>query len=267
MWHGDSIDLMEQMPDRSVDMVLCDLPYGTTACKWDVVIPFEKLWEQYKRVVKKNGAIVLFGAQPFTSLLITSNLRMFKYEWVWCKNMATGFASAKYKPMRTHEDILVFCDGKTTYNPILEPTISQITKDFVKRGTKHKSRPQTSPHSFGLKNEYKETEYRCMVYPKSTQRFDCVPRKSGTLHPTQKPVDLLEYLIKTYTNETETVLDNCMGSGSTGVACMRINRVFWGIEKEREYYEIANKRVFDAAFVNYAKVGAGETAIQEDWTK
>ena len=240
---GDCLEVMKDIPDKSIDMILCDLPYGTTACKWDVIIPFEPLWEQYERVIRKEGAIVLFGSQPFTSNLIMSNARRFKYEWVWYKNMPTGFQYAKYRPMSNHENILVFGKGKTTYNKILQQTKSEIVKRNAKSGKKRVFKGDDSEQSFNLKNNGSVSEFSEWVNPTTVQEFNCVPKSQGSIHPTQKPVALMEYLIKTYTNEGEIVLDNCMGSGTTGVACKNTNRNFIGIELDETYFNIAKERI------------------------
>ena len=226
--NGDCLSLMSSIPDGSVDAIICDLPYGTTACKWDTVIPFDPLWAHYKRVIKPNGAIVLFGSQPFTSALVMSNPKWFKYEWVWRKPKGTGHLNAKNQPMRDKEDILVFCAGKSAYNPQLSA------------GACFKNKRGSNAGAYG-KHEAINYENSGFRYPKQVIEFDVVGR--GTLHPTQKPVALLEYLIRTYTNEGETVLDNTMGSGTTGVACMNTGRNFIGIEKDVGYFEIARNRI------------------------
>ena len=237
LYHGDCLVEMANIPDGSVDLILCDLPYGTTACKWDVVIPFEPLWEYYWRVLKPNGAVVLFGSQPFTSTLVCSQISRFKYEWIWEKDAGSNFATVKYQPMKEHENVLVFCRGTTVYNQIKQERVGS-RKGKV-----------TSTTDSGRKNSVYGTqaggtvlpvpELRC---PRSIQRFD---RERGK-HPTQKPIALLEYLIKTYTDEGETVLDNTMGSGSTGVACVNTNRNFIGIEMDDKYFEIACNRIKEA---------------------
>jgi len=229
--HGDCLEKMKDIPDKSIDMILCDLPYGTTACKWDVVIPFEPLWEQYKRVIKPKGAIVLFGSQPFTSVMVTSNVRMFKYEWIWDKCRPSGFQIAKYRPMMRHENVLVFCKGTPVYN-----------RQMVLRDKPVKGRVVSSSDSSPLK--YSDGKQRVYTHknPQSILAFN-KGADGKYVHPTQKPVELCEYLIKTYTNEGETVLDNCMGSGSTGIACINTNRNFIGIEKDDKYFEIAKKRI------------------------
>lgn len=234
LMHGDCLELMAQIPDGSVDMVLCDLPYGITACKWDSVIPFEPLWTHYKRVVKKNGAIVLTAAQPFTTALISSNIGAFKYCWVWDKAKGVGFQLAKHRPMMRTEDVAVFCNGKgalANYTP-------QMTKrDSVKKSKCCKS-SDSSPlaHNDGVEREYTHK------YPTNVIEISNASQQ-GKVHPTQKPVALMEYLIRTYTNEGDTVLDNCMGSGTTGVACWNTNRSFIGIEMDKNYFEIAEKRI------------------------
>jgi site-specific DNA-methyltransferase (adenine-specific) len=245
--HGDCLELMKDIPDKSIDMILCDLPYGTTACKWDTVIPFEPLWGQYKRIIKDNGAIVLTASQPFTSALVMSNIKMFKYEWIWEKTMTSNFCQAKYQPMKYHENVLIFAKNKTIYNPIMEER-SEIGKKRLKNNGKIISGKNNITEIINFQKkpgEYKQ--YDCnKINPKSVQKFKSVPNCNGTkLHPTQKPVALMEYLIKTYTNENETVLDNCMGSGTTGVACKNLNRNFIGIEKDDKYFEIANNRIND----------------------
>lgn len=236
--HGDCLIEMQHIPDKSIDMVLCDLPYGTTACKWDVIIPFNKLWEQYRRIVKNNGAIVLFGSQPFTSLLISSNLKGFKFAWVWDKKFAANFALKKYQPQKIHEDIVVFTtSGKP---PIFN---AQLTMRSVK--IKHGANK-----SKGVLRDLKfRPEYDTKIYdtkqPESIIHVSSRSEKRG-FHPTQKPLALLEYLIKTYSNEGDTILDNTMGSGSTMVACERTNRNGIGIELEKEYFEVARRRVDEA---------------------
>lgn len=235
--HGDCLALMKDIPDGSVDMILCDLPYGTSACKWDTVIPFEPLWEQYNRIIKENGAIVLFGSQPFTSRLVVSNLTNFKYEWIWEKDAGSNFATVKYQPMKEHENVLVFGKGKTKYYPILQERIGS------RKGKKTVSVDSGRKNSvYGTKGGGLRLEVQELRCPRSIQRFN---RERG-LHPTQKPVALLEYLIRTYTNPGDLVLDNCMGSGSTGVACVNTGRSFIGMELDRGYYEIASKRINEA---------------------
>ena len=230
--HGDCLELMNDIPDKSVDMILCDLPYGVTQCKWDVIIPFDKLWEQYNRIIKNNGAVVLFGSEPFTSLLICSNLKNFKYNWIWQKNNTTGFLNAKKQPLNDNETISVFYKKQCTYNP--QMTVAEKT---YKRGMAKRSKSDC----YGEEKDFVQIDTG-LRYPKRIQYFNNNHTREK-LHPTQKPVELLEYLIKTYTNEEEVVLDNCMGSGSTGVACINTNRRFIGIEIEGKYFEIAKDRI------------------------
>lgn len=231
---GDCLDRMSEIPDGSIDLVLADPPYGTTACKWDTVIPFEPMWVHLKRVTKKNGAIVLFGSQPFTSALVMSNPKMFKYEWAWNKNTSTCFVHAKHRPLGAHENIVVFGNGRTTYNPQMTPG-----KPYY-RGELDNSGIESAPTKKGKviigKNE---TGLR---YPKTVLSIDGNNRLEH-YHPTQKPVELMEYLIKTYTNEGDTVLDFTMGSGTTGLAAKNLNRNFIGIELEPKYFDIASLRI------------------------
>lgn len=244
LMHGDCLELMREIPDGSVDMILCDLPYGTTACKWDSVIPFEPLWEQYKRVIKRNGAVVLTGAEPFSSLLRTSNLPQYKYDWVWDKVGVVGFANAKIMPLRNVESVSVFYGTTPTYNPQgLVPFRSSRTNGVTHLASNSTSKRARSDAGLAALNggRFKSDVYvqEWTNYPKQVLRF---PRETG-LHPTQKPVALMEYLIRTYTNEGETVLDNCMGSGTTGVACANTGRKFIGIEKDDKYFQIASERI------------------------
>jgi site-specific DNA-methyltransferase (adenine-specific) len=242
---GDCLELMKYIPDKSIDMILCDLPYGTTACNWDTIIPFEPLWEQYKRIIKDNGAIVLTASQPFTSALVMSNLGMFKYSWIYKKRCASNFAQAKYAPMKEHEDVLVFANGKVNYYPIKEERQGS-GKERARYAYSDKSRHASGDFVGNIKGEYdKENDSGNdeMRYPSSVQEFNNRASGDRGFHPTQKPVALCEYLIKTYTNEGDTVLDNCIGSGTTAIACINTNRNFIGIEKELKYFEIAKKRI------------------------
>ena len=239
---GDCLYIMKDIPDNSIDMILCDLPYGTTACKWDNVISFEPLWEQYNRIIKDNGAIVLFGSEPFASRLRLSNLKSYKYDWIWDKVKPSGFQVAKYRPMQRTENICVFCKSKLAYKPIMTPR-NQVKKSKVY--TKSESNP--------LKyNDEKVRVYKDK-YPQSLLKFSNACQK-GKKHPTQKPVALLEYLIKTYTNENDLVLDNCMGSGSTGVACVNTNRNFIGIELDEKYFNIAKERIENESKIKQLKI-------------
>ena len=244
---GDCLEKMKDISDGSIDLILTDPPYGTTACKWDSVIPLEPMWEQLKRIIKPNGAIVLFGGEPFSSALRMSNIKNYKYDWVWHKNMVSGIAQAKNKPIATHENIMVFSEGATVHASQSKRRMPYNPQDLVrcnktKRNHKHKDvkaggvnqRPSHKP-------EYLQ---EFTNYPRTVlSKFKSI--RNG-LHPTQKPVTLMEYLIKTYTNEGETVLDFTMGSGSTGVACLDTDRNFIGIELDPEYFKIAEKRINEA---------------------
>ena len=236
--HGDCLEKMKDIPDKSVDMILCDLPYGTTACKWDTIIPFEPLWEQYERIIKDKGAIVLTGTQPFTSNLIMSNAKWFKYEWVWNKHIPRNFINAKIMPMQKHENILVFGKGKINYYP-------QMTLRDKPVKVKNYSKGDNS--AYKLNNDGSDSRERIYTHKYPDTIIDGKwEANKGKVHPTQKPISLMEYLIKTYTNEGETVLDNTMGSGSTGVACVNTNRNFIGIELDDKYFEIAKQRISEA---------------------
>ena len=242
LWHGDCLELMKNIPDGSVDMILCDLPYGTTDCKWDSVIPFEPLWEKYNRVIKDNGAIVLFGSEPFSSSLRMSNLTMYKYDWVWDKVQGANFLNVKYQPLKNIENIMVFSKGRIT-NGIRQP-IKYNPQGVVKNNiVKTNSSDYTGTFSSSSIKKGKQYMTTGTGYPKCVIQFK---KDKSSLHPTQKPVALLEYLIKTYTNEGDVVLDNCMGSGSTGVACVNTNRRFIGIERDEGYFNIAKKRIEEA---------------------
>lgn len=230
--NGDCLIEMKNIQDKSIDMILCDLPYGMTKNAWDVVIPFDKLWSEYNRIIKDNGAIVLFGSQPFTSIMITSNLKMFRYCLVWEKNKFSDFLNSKRKPMKTNEDIAVFYKKQPTYNPqywYSTPYTRWNTQTAVDKQSNYGTHKENYVQSDGKR------------LPTTVLKFNRVERPQ---HPTQKPTDLLEWLIKTYTNENDLVLDNCMGVGSTGVACKNIKRRFLGIELENKYYEIAKKYIF-----------------------
>ena len=229
---GDCLELMKDIPDKSIDLILCDLPYGTTQNKWDSVIPFDKLWEQYKHIIKDNGAILLFGDEPFASVLRGSNTKLYRYDWYWLKNQATGHMNAKKMPMKKIETISVFYKHLPTYNP---QGLVELDKPLVIDSKTHEYNGYND-------NSQKTWERKNTNYPTDMLRYGR-DKVKGSLHPTQKPVALLEYLIKTYTNEGDTVLDNCMGSGSTGVACKNTNRDFIGIELDKNYYEIACNRL------------------------
>ena len=227
---GDCLVEMKNIPDKSIDMILCDLPYGTTACKWDTVIPFVPLWEQYERIIKDNGAIVLTASQPFTSALVMSNPKMYRHQWVWNKNNSAGFAFVKIKPFAICEDVLVFGKKGVNYFPQMEVR----GEPRLKGGYSSKA----SENYTIIPSKSKSNTY----YPKNLINISSASQV-GKIHPTQKPVALFEYLIKTYTNEGDMVLDNCMGSGTTGVACKNLNRNFIGIELDPTYFKIAEKRI------------------------
>ena len=232
LYNGDCLEIMKNISDKSVDMILCDLPYGTTACKWDTVIPFEPLWEQYNRIIKYNGAIVLFGSEPFSSALRMSNIKNFKYDWIWDKvNRYTGYGSCKYAPLKRYEIVSVFYKSKPTYNP------------QMMQGKPYKKTGDYSSKIYGTDKVKKHGKNNGERYPFNILQYKGDDKKNVFLHPTQKPIALLEYLIKTYTNEGDVVLDNCMGSGSTGVACVNTNRDFIGIELDKDYFNIAKQRI------------------------
>jgi DNA modification methylase len=237
--HGDCLDLMKDIPDNSIDMILCDLPYGTTACKWDVVIPFEPLWKEYKRIIKDRGCIALFGSEPFSSHLRMSNIKDYKYDWIWEKERPTNIFNMKYEAARVHEIISVFGCGK--YYPIMEDSCQPNNNN--KNKNKSQSGVMNVIDTISCKSKISDNYNPALRYPRSVIKISRKTRGNKKLHPTQKPVALLEYLIKTYTLENETVLDNCMGSGSTGVACVNTNRNFIGIEKDDKYFEISQNRI------------------------
>ena len=241
--HGDCLELMKTIESGSVDLILTDPPFGTTCCKWDSVIPFEPMWEQLNRIIKPNGAIVLFGSEPFSSMLRCSNLKMFKYDLVWEKSKGSNFVHSKYQPLKTHENIIVFSKGgaaqgsKTPIKYYPQMTIGvPYDKGFGQKKISTLNGGLSKSSSIHIKNETGNRFPRSVHYYKTAE-------SEGSFHPTQKPVALLEYLIKTYTNEGETVLDFTMGSGSTGVACKNLNRQFIGIEMDDKYFEIAKNRI------------------------
>lgn len=234
LYLGDCLNVMNNIPEHSIDMVLCDLPYGTTSCSWDVIIPFDKLWEQYHRVCKENAVIALFASQPFTSMLVTSNIKEFRHEWIWIKNRGSNFANTVREPMKEHEEILIFSKGKWTYNKQMQ----ERTGGGLERA-KYNVSWRTSSDNYRKFDDRENNQIGELRVPSSWQKFNT---ETG-LHPTQKPVELCEYLIKTYSNVGDTVLDNCMGSGTTGIACLHTDRNFIGIEKEQKYFDIAQKRI------------------------
>jgi site-specific DNA-methyltransferase (adenine-specific) len=232
---GNCLEVMKGIEDNSIDAIITDPPYGTTACKWDSVIDFTLMWEQLNRIIKPNGAIVLFGSEPFSSALRMSNIKSFKYDWIFHKTLPVGHGYAKYRPMSNHEIISIFGKGKTTYNPQFTPR--EKPRTYTRKNASKSGSSSMTSHDG-------ETRVLKGKYPTTIQKFNTSVQK-GKLHPTQKPVLLMEYLIKTYTNENETVLDFTMGSGSTGVACVNTNRNFIGIEMDENYFEIAKKRIED----------------------
>src|SRR5574344_501842 len=236
---GDCLELMKEIPDKSIDMILCDLPYGTTACKWDEVIPFEPLWEQYNRIIKDNGAIILFGTEPFSSELRLSNKSDYKYDIYWVKEKPTNFMQVKKRVGKLTENICVFYKKQCTYNPqMVKHNGKKVTNKPSERNAKFKSVVASDSPTLSIK-PYEDTGYR---YPCDILNINR-EKLGSTVHPTQKPVELLEWLIKTYTNEGEVILDNCMGSGSTGVACINTNRKFIGMELDEHYFNVAKDRI------------------------
>jgi len=243
--HGDCLEKMKEIESESVDMVLADPPYGTTACAWDTVIPFEPMWEQLKRIAKDRAAVVLFGSQPFTSALVMSNPKMFKYEWVWEKSRCSNFLQSNYQPQKWHENILIFSKGYASY------TKNKGKMKFYPQmwgKTTAKNKGQTAWTALKSWNGRQRDEYKLVSSNETGKRFPKsileIKNDNGKIHPTQKPVALMEYLIKTYTNEGETVLDFTMGSGTTGVACVKTGRSFIGIELDKEYLDMANRRIW-----------------------
>ena len=235
LFNGDCLEVMKSIPDSSIDAIITDPPYGTTACKWDSVISFDLMWEQLNRIIKPNGAIVLFGSEPFSSALRMSNIKNYKYDWKWLKSRTTGFQMARKRPMKDYEDVLVFYNKQPIYN----------NTELIKLEKPIKSWRKNGKGGNGL-NEVKTQIDRKQEYTnfnRQTLKFNNEHNVGKNKHPTQKPVALMEYLIKTYTNENETVLDFTMGSGTTGVACKNLNRNFIGIEMDKDYFEIAKKRI------------------------
>ena len=232
---GNCLELMQQIPDHSIDMILCDLPYGTTSCKWDIIIPFNPLWEQYRRIIKNNGVIALFGKQPFTSFLIQSNLKWWRYELIWEKEKGTDFGNANRKPLNAHESIQIFYNKQPTYNKQMRQGTPYTKKNY--RNNNEEDLNFKSDNSGTWINTGERTPISVIKVARDNIH------KGTNLHPTQKPVQLLEWLIKSYTNEGDTVLDNCMGSGSTGVACINTNRNFIGYELDNNYFNIAQDRI------------------------
>ena len=235
IYNMDCLEGMKYIEDKSIDMILCDLPYGTTRNKWDSIIPLDALWKQYERIIKDNGCIALFSQTPFDKVLGSSNLKLLKYEWIWEKNKATGFLNSKKMPLKAHENILIFYKNLPTYNP---QGLIKKDKPTINKGSRGKKERGAGGTNYGIATKDAIQEYE--NYPRDVLRFGVVMKP---LHPTQKPVELCEYFIKTYTNENELVLDNCMGSGTTAIACINTNRNYIGFELDKEYYEIAKNRI------------------------
>jgi site-specific DNA-methyltransferase (adenine-specific) len=243
---GDCLDRMKEIPDDSVDLILTDPPYGTTGCSWDTIIPFEMMWTEIRRILKKeNSAVVFTASQPFTSALVMSNVEWFRHEWIWIKNRGSNFANTVREPMKEHESVLVFAEKKWTYNKQMQPR----TGGGADRANYEVTFKTNSDNyrKFDTRENQKISEMRV---PSSWQKFNTVSGKEKTKHPTQKPIMLMEYLIKTYTNKRDTVLDFTMGSGSTGVAAINLGRQFIGIEKDHEYFSVAKHRIVDVESQN-----------------
>lgn len=239
LYNGDCLEVMKDIPDKSIDMILCDLPYGSTAASWDIIIPFEPLWKEYERIIKDTGNIVLTASQPFTSSLVMSNIKLFKYEIIWEKERPTNIFTMKKQIGKVHENVLVFYKKLGTYNPQMEKRIgSKIPKGYDLTKLNNNGTEIFNNKKFKYSEDYDYTK----KYPRSVMYF--VRDKKG-IHPTQKPLGLLEYLIKTFSNENELILDNTMGSGSTGIACLNTNRNFIGIELDKKYFDLASKRILE----------------------
>ena len=249
LYKGDCLEIMKDLKDKSIDSIICDLPYGTTACKWDVIIPFDTLWEQYNRIIKDNGVIVLFGSEPFTSQLINSNIKAYKEKLTWIKHKPSNFACARFMHLKYTEDIVIFAYKSHTFNKQLQLRKSERVKQMQKGNSKHHRSVRNDGNEVSMTTHYEPGDWNDYdANFKNPMDYIQIPSvvsnsKEKVNHPTQKPVVLLEYLIKTYTNEEEIVLDNCMGSGSTGVACLNTNRKFIGIEKDDKYFGIACNRI------------------------
>jgi len=242
LYNGDCLEVMKLIPDKSIDAIITDPPYGTTACKWDSVIPFEPMWEQLNRIIKPNGAIILFGSEPFSSALRMSNINNYKYDWIWKKNKLNGFLNAKNKPLKSVENVLIFSDGVTANTRNTHKKMTYYPQGLVKINKERKNGNRKHDSIIGNRPS-RQGEYikEFTNYPRDILEFkNTIENKQ---HPTQKPVALMEYLIKTYTNENETVLDFTMGSGTTGVACCNTNRDFIGIELDKNYFKIAEQRI------------------------
>lgn len=240
IYNEDCLEGMKRIPDKSIDCIICDLPYGTTACKWDTIIPFEKIWEQYNRIIKDNGAICLFAAEPFASYLRLSNINYYRYDWIWDKNILQVNLMQKKQPLRQHELICIFYKKQCTYNPLMHT--NRLSRSFV--GKIRKSNKMSD--NYGQQYDYISNIHNdSKSYPRSiiTQTSVIGNSNEKVAHPTQKPIALIEYLIKTYSNEGETILDNCMGSGTTAIACINTKRNYIGFEINKEYYDLSVQRL------------------------
>jgi site-specific DNA-methyltransferase (adenine-specific) len=237
VYNEDCLETFKKIKDDSIDCIICDLPYAVTTISWDSLIPFDKLWEQYNRIIKKNGNIVLFSSGLFTINLINSNIKNFKYKLIWKKNVPTGMAKSKYRPMRYYEEICIFNEGTGTYNPIMKERVGKLKQCY-----NYDHYCGDSNHLSLMKKQSKRYDPN-WVQPSDVLEFNVVPNRNGKLHPTQKPIELVEWLVKTYSNEGDLILDNCMGSGTTGVACKNLNRNFIGIELDTNYFNIAKERI------------------------
>jgi site-specific DNA-methyltransferase (adenine-specific) len=246
---GDCLEVMKEIDDQSIDMIICDLPYGVSACSWDSIIPFEPLWIQYKRIIKDNGAIVLTASQPFTSALVMSNVKMFKYEWIWEKSKGCNFTHAKNMPIKFHENVLVFSNAPIGHEIQLGQRRMKYNPQGLLKTDKKWSRPTKYDTEHKLKRESHSLDriIEFENYPKSLLKYGNSDNNERGLHPTQKPVALFEYLIKTYSNKGDLILDNCAGSGTTGIACRNTSRNYILIEKEEKYFQIAEKRIEEHA--------------------
>lgn len=240
IYNEDCLEGMKRIPDGSIDAIICDLPYGTTKNAWDSLIPLDKLWEQYKRIIKPSGAIVLFSQQPFTSALVMSNPKMFRYEWIWEKEMGTGFLNANYAPLKSHENVVIFSSLAACY--VKNPADAMVYYPQMTDGKPYTCKQGKMEHNYDTKNMVAaiETKNEGKRYPKTVLRYS---RDKDKIHPTQKPVELVRYLVRTYTKEGETILDNCMGSGTTAVACMKEKRHYVGFELSKDFFDKSIERI------------------------
>lgn len=243
LYNGDCLELMKDIPDKSIDMILCDLPYGTTACKWDTIIPFEPLWKQYNRIIKDNGIIALFGSEPFSTALRMSQFDLYRYDWYWVKSKAGLYQHAKNRPMKAIETISIFSKAKWGHKSQVKNRMPYNPQGIKSIGMKTVTKNYNAGGTVGERPKQIGKKYEAFTgFPNDVLYYQNIIGKQA-IHSTQKSVDLCEYLIKTYTNEGETVLDNCMGSGTTGVACKNLNRNFIGIELDETYFNIAKERI------------------------